>query len=153
MPSAFDTQKVLDDVNREIESLAKLTIEVVKFDAHLSGRGELPEGVRCEIGRNEVRWRSIIATVEDDDTRPWRGLQGTAGIVFRIRQLFGVKKLHRYTNESNGGTEFTGSFDVDGRTYWLTIYVGKGALPETCELVAEEITETVTRTKYRTVCK
>lgn len=153
MPSVFDTQAVLDSVNSEIKELAALTVEIVKFDAHLNGRGEMPEGVRCEIGRNDIRWRNITATIEDQDGRPWRGLNGTAGIVFRIRQLFGVKKLRRYTNEYSGGTEFSGSFEVDDRTYWLTIYVGKGNLPETCELVAEEITETVTRTKYRTVCK
>lgn len=149
---AFDVEKIVSELARDRERIDEVLVETGKLAAYLAPQGEFPEGAEWRASQYDIRYQYINVHIPELEGRQWRGLNGTSGIVYRLRRYFGVKRLERSLVEESGDTRFSGTFDVDGRTYWLYIHCGQ-QLPETCRLIEEEVREVRTVKKYRTVCE
>lgn len=123
-------------------------------DACAANDRQWPAGASLSGVAYELPYGTLSVHIAEDVQRSWRGKDGTGAIVAAIRRYFHLGTLERQTREYDGTTEFTGTTPAFGTFGKLTVTISVGkALPPKCELVAEEMTETVTRTRFRTVCK
>ena len=109
----------------------------------------LPEGVT--LPRNMYSysaWHDGGGSVEIEipyvEGREWRGLNGTAGLIYGIRKALNIERLSRstYTYGERVQNTYFGIARVDGRSFNVNIRMGEQLQP-TChiEYVEEERTE------------
>lgn len=84
-----------------------------------------------------------------DESLPWRKRMAPMAAFFAA---IGIKTRERKVSEYSGAVSYSGTVVRNGWKYNVTYNCGRGGLQPSCELVKEEVTETVTRTRYKTVC-
>ena len=157
--NGFDPDELDGDIAKQIGQLTDARIKLATFRrriAQLARANEWPESATLSIDSWSLSNRSISVRIKHDPDRKWRGLNGTAGIVFRIRKFFNCSHLRRIKigyNVSDPQTMFTAHVQIDpddpNSTYYVTITC-EGEIPDMCHL--EEVIDTTPRKSYKIVC-
>lgn len=142
--------KVMANANDEL-TRAALTYANIKELAYELTSVDLPEGCTLSEWAHSYSYGRLQINIPKSDDRQWRGLNGTAGIVYAIRKLFRVAKFNRATSH-DGSTTFTGSGKLPKSDKFVYVeVVCEKQIPDSCELVP--VTSIQEVTTFKTVCK
>lgn len=149
-------EKMMNSVEYDLKMAAKKYAEIEKKTRtiRLHVAPHLPEGVNLPTSLYDIVYESLHLYIPEKEGRPWRGMQGTAGIVWQLRKFFQVPKFERRTEGYDGkaSTIFTGNgkMPVTGEYVFLTVTCND-QIPDSCTIEEYEVVETIK--KVRTVCK
>lgn len=161
MSQSNDTRTNIDRIQASIEYLHSDIVQTALRIAHMEWVRdyivpELPDGVNVPDSTYGFLGNTLTLYIPLVPGRPWRGLSGTAGLVYKVRKLLGVKKFRRQIDQtySDAGfqTEFTGYGEVDGKPLFIHVILSDQK-PDNCRIEWDEVqVEAHTEKRMRTVC-
>lgn len=113
----------------------------------------LPKGVELGESLYAHHKDSIELTIPFDENREWRGLDGTAGLIYKVRKALNISKLRRHVSTYSDSVynSYTGSGCIAGKDVYVTISLGS-QLPPSCHLEYEEKEVTEVKRVAKVVC-
>lgn len=146
--------KVAEDINKDIVESSKRLEWVRWVQRNVAPR--LSSEAQLSSSMYDYYSGAINVDVPEVEGREWRGLNGTAGAIYRVRKALNIKKLTRTTYTYGGAegktnTYFHGTGVIADKDICVHIRLG-GQLPPTCHIEFTEEVVTEVKKVAKVVC-
>ena len=152
MTTVQDVERAIEAAQHDVER-TQARIERMRWVR--DNIAELIDGLGVTLSESMYDYygTQVVVNVPEVEGREWPGLDGTAGVIYRVRKALGIDKLSRetYTVGETTSTYFYGSGKLDDTDFSLHIRVGS-QLPPSCRVEFVEETVTETRRVAKVIC-